>query len=97
MADDETDVSNNQNTSKNEIEMVENELDVTNTVTIHQEDDKYYSIADNERDVSKCPDDQTTNKEDTATNEIATGQYLGKYKSHINMHAKLDKQMKQMI
>lgn len=87
MVDNEADVVSNQHASNNEIEMVENEPDVTDTVTMHQENDKYSRMADNETDVSKCPEDQTTKKEDIGTNEITTGLCLRKYNRHINMYA----------
>lgn len=53
-------------------------------------------MADNEMDVATSPVDQTANKEDTATNsksgtkKITIGQYIGKYKTHTNMHTSIE-------
>lgn len=47
---------------------------------------KKRKIADNETDVVEGSEDRTTEKENRASNKIITGQYLGMYINHMNIH-----------
>lgn len=73
------DVTGNHRVSDSEIDMVSNELEVTNYITKHQEDYNDSNIEDKEMDVTKLPGDQRANKEDRGTNKMPIRQYLNIY------------------
>lgn len=66
--------------------MAENEMDFAKKAVEEQEHDNNKTMADNETDVTRSPEDETNEMGNTVTNQMSIRQYLGIYENHISIH-----------